>query len=511
MRKLFRFHGGIHPEQHKEQSSQLSIALAPVPDVLVLSLTQHAGLAAEPVVRVGQRVLKGELLARPGGPVSAAVHAPTSGKIEAIEARAVPNAVARSDWCIVLRPDGADRWGERTPLQLTGANRASLLARLRDFGLVGLGGAAFPSHIKLSLKDDAKIRWLVVNAAECEPYITCDDRLMRERAPELVRGLRLIGELLQPEEIVVGIEDNKPEAAAAMRAAASADQFNIDIVPIPTLYPGGGEKQLIRTLTGIEVAAGHLPLEHGVACFNIATVHAIRRAVDLGEPLIARVLTVTGNVATPRNYEALIGTPMNQLVALAQEQTGTDGYIMGGPMMGFRVAAKDVPVVKATNCIIAIDGKHFRTPPPELPCIRCGTCSVACPADLQPFELYWHTKSHNSARARDYGLADCIECGACSYVCPSKIPLVGYFRRGKSEAAAADRAARAAAQAQERSNWHEQRLQRDAREAELASAALSTAASASSEAIGIKQASVQGALERARARRNEDPATGHKS
>jgi Na+-translocating ferredoxin:NAD+ oxidoreductase subunit C len=509
MRKLFRFNGGVHPKQHKDQSTQLPIAVAPLPDVLVLPLSQHVGLAAEPIVKTGQRVLKGELLARPAGAVSAAVHAPTSGTVEAIEQRQVPNAIAKTDWCIVLRPDGEDRWGERTPLQLNGADRGTLLARLRDYGLVGLGGAAFPSHIKLNVNDDTKIRALVINAAECEPYITCDDRLMRERAPDLMRGLRVIAELLQPDEILIGIEDNKPEAASAMRAAAAAEQLACYVQPIPTLYPGGGEKQLIRTLTGIEVPAGRYPFEFGVACFNIASVHAIRRAVELGEPLISRVLTVTGNVAQPRNFEALIGTPMNQLVALAQEHAGTEGYIMGGPMMGFRVAAKDVPVVKATNCIIAMDAKQFRAPPPELPCIRCGTCSVACPADLQPFELYWHAKSHNVDKAKAYGLADCIECGACSYVCPSKIPLVGYFRQGKSEAAAQDRAARAAAQARERSDWHEQRLQRDEREAETSAAAHSTSANAQpTVAADLKQASIEAALQRARSRRSGNNSTG---
>jgi Na+-translocating ferredoxin:NAD+ oxidoreductase subunit C len=498
MRKLFRFNGGIHPRQHKDHSAQRPIALAPLPDKLVLPLSQHAGLAAEPIVKAGQRVLKGELLARPAGAVSAAVHAPASGVVVAIEQLPVPSAVARSDWCIVLRPDGEERWSERTPLTLNGAARTSLSARLRDYGVVGLGGAAFPSHIKLNVDAKTKIRSLVVNAAECEPYITCDDRLMRERAPELVRGLRLIAELLQPDEILIGIEDNKPEAAASMRAAAAAEPLTCYITPIPTLYPGGGEKQLIRTLTGIEVPAGRYPFEFGVACFNIATVHAIRRAVELGEPLISRVLTVTGNVGEPRNFEALIGTPMNQLVALAQEQDGTDGYIMGGPMMGFRVAGKELPVVKATNCIIATDAREFRAPPAELPCIRCGTCSMACPADLQPFELYWHTKSHNIDKAKHYGLADCIECGACSYVCPSKIPLVGYFRRGKGEAAAQDRAARAAAQARERSEWHDERLRRDAQEAEQSAAAHSASASASA---ALKQASIDAALQRARARR----------
>jgi electron transport complex protein RnfC len=508
MRKLFRFHGGIHPKQHKDQSTRLPIARAPLPDVLVLPLAQHVGMAAEPVVNLGQRVLKGELLARPSGSVSAAVHAPTSATVEAIEQRPVPSAVARADWCIVLRPDGEERWAERSPLDLRGADRATMFARLREFGLVGLGGAAFPSHIKLNVDGKSRIRSLVINAAECEPYITCDDRLIRERAPELVRGLRIIAELLQPQEVVIGIEDNKPEAAVSLREAAAKEPFACEVIAIPTLYPGGGEKQLIRTLTGIEVPAGRYPFEFGVACFNIATVHAIYRAAGLGEPLISRVLTVTGNVAEPRNYEALIGTPMDRLVALAGEQTGTEGYIMGGPMMGFRVAAKDLPVVKATNCIIAMDAKRFRAPPPELPCIRCGTCSVACPADLQPFELYWHTRAHDLAKAKHYGLADCIECGACSYVCPSKIPLVAYFRRGKGEAAAQERAARAAEQARERSEWHAQRLQRDQQENEPASPALGASATQNPESDALKQASIQSALQRARERRKPEPSAG---
>ncbi len=464
MRKLYHFHGGIHPPSNKTQSTRATIARAPLPAKLVIPLHQHAGETAKPVARVGERVLKGQLIGMPDGVVSSAVHASTSGTITAIDMQLIAHPSGLPNLCATLIPDGKEEWAPRKTIDYRDHSPAGLQHLLRMAGVVGLGGAAFPSDLKLSL-DKHKITTLVLNGAECEPYITCDDMLMRERAAEIVQGAEMLRFMLDAEEVLIGIEDNKPEAIASMRAAVAAGGHQrMEVIAVPTVYPGGGAKQLIRVLTGIEVAAGVRSTDMGVQCFNVATAYTIHRAFAHGEPLLSRIVTITGNVMHPRNYEVLIGTPIAELVALGVALPDTDSYIMGGPMMGFPLPSVQVPLVKATNCIIASSKKIFPPPPPVMPCIRCTRCADVCPADLQPQDLFWFAQSREFGRAQAFNLFDCIECGACSYVCPSHIPLVQYYRFAKSEIHAREHDKQLADKARVRHDYREQRIEREKQE-----------------------------------------------
>ena len=325
---------------------------------------------------------------------------------------------------------------------------------------------------------------LVINGAECEPYITCDDLLMRERANDVVRGIGIFRDLLRPAKVLIGIEDNKPEAVAAMRAAVDRLGETFSVISVPTLYPAGGAKQLIRVLTGKEVPAAKRSTDLGVQCFNVATAYTAWRAIAHGEPVVSRLVTVTGNVGEPRNYEVLIGTPMDELLQLAGPRPDTDGILMGGPMMGFLVPDTRVPVVKATNCLIAHSPALFPPKAPEMPCIRCGACATACPHELQPFEMYWFARAQNFGKTQEYHLFDCIECGCCAFVCPSRIPLVQYFRFAKSEIWAREREKKAADGAKSRFEFKQFREEREkAEKAEkLAKAAAAQAAKKAAEA-----------------------------
>jgi len=464
MRTLYKFHGGVHPPTNKDQSNQTPIKQAALPSKLLIPLLQHVGSSARPIVEVGAHVLKGQIIGRPEGHLSSAVHAPTSGTITAIDMQTVAHPSGIPDLCITLIPDGLDEWITREGHNWQVMSHTELRHKLRETGVVGLGGAVFPSDMKLYAHKH-KITTLVLNGAECEPYITCDDLLMRERAADILQGAEMMRALLYAEEVLIGIEDNKPEAIAAMRAAVAAGEHQrMEVIAVPTVYPGGGAKQLIRVLTGIEVAAGVRSTNMGVQCFNVGTAYSAWRAIRYGEPLISRIVTVTGNVAKAQNFEALIGTPSDELVAQAGELSGTTGYIMGGPMMGVLLPSKQTGVVKATNCIIAASNKLFPAPPPALPCIRCTRCADVCPSELQPQELYWFAKAKNLSKAEDYHLFDCIECGACSYVCPSSIPLVQYYRFAKSEIWAQEASQKAADAARERHEFRELRIEREKQE-----------------------------------------------
>ena len=459
MRTLHTFHGGIHPPTHKAESTQQGIGAAVIPSKLVIPFYQHAGNQAKPVVQVGEHVLKGQIIGMPEGAISSAIHASTSGTISALEQQAVAHPSGLHDLCATLIPDGKDEWIMRTPLDYSAMSADEVRKALRMAGVVGLGGATFPSDIKLSgIKN--KIHTLVLNGAECEPYISCDDMLMRERTEEILRGAKIVRTLLQAEKVLIGIEDNKPRAIAAMQQSAGAHK-HMEVVTIPTIYPGGGEKQLLRVLTGIEVPAGARPTDYGVQCFNVATVYHVWRALAHGEPLISRVVTITGNVQQPQNFEVLLGTPVQEIVARAVALPDTNGYIMGGPMMGFALPSAKVGVIKATNCIIASSEKLFPPPPPALPCIRCTRCAEVCPADLQPQELFWFAQAKNLDKAQKYNLFDCIECGACSYVCPSHIPLVQYYRFAKGEIRTRQRDKASSDAARDRYEFHLLRIERE--------------------------------------------------
>jgi len=511
MRTLHRFHGGVHPPEHKHESSELPSSRAPLPQRLVLPLQQHIGAKAKALVQADDKVLKGEVLARAEGTLSAAIHAPTSGSVLSVELHAVPHPSGLPDLCITIAPDGADRWADHAPLDYRAMPKEELLMRLRNGGIVGLGGATFPTHVKLT---SSPVQTLVLNGAECEPWITTDDLLMRERATEIVQGIEILRYLVNPAETLIGIEDNKPQAIAAVQQACA--NTGIEVVAVPTLYPTGGEKQLVKILTGKEVPSGGRPFNIGVACSNVATAYAVHRLVNHGEPMISRMVTVTGNVKTPQNLEVLLGTPIAELVRFAGGALpGSDGYIIGGPMMGLHVNDDQLSTVKGTNCIIVKSPQMFPPPPPALPCIRCTRCAQACPADLQPQELYWFANSKDFGKAQEYNLFDCIECGACAYVCPSHIPLVQYYRFAKSEIWAREKEKNAADAARIRHEFRLERIERDKREkaeklaqkekTAMFAAPAATATSASADAAPAQansedaaQAMITAAIERAR-------------
>ena len=490
MLDLFKFKGGVKPPTNKTQSNGLPIIQAPLPSRLVVPLHQSIGGKPQPVVAAGDKVLKGQLIGRADGWISSAVHAPTSGTVLEVAMHVQPHPSGLDSLCVVIEPDGEDKWIERTPVDYKTLKPEEVRERLQHSGVVGLGGAVFPTHGKLTASKTVPMEELVINGAECEPFITCDDRLMRERADEVVRGIGIFRDLLQPKKVLIGIEDNKPEAAEAMRAAVTALGETFLVVQVPTLYPAGGAKQLIRVLTGKEVPASKRSTDLGVQCFNVATAYTAWRAITHGEPVVSRLVTVSGNVREPRNYEVLIGTPMGELLQLAHPNPDTDGIIMGGPMMGFLVPDGAVPVVKATNCLIAHSERLFPPKAPEMPCIRCGACARACPHELQPFEMYWFARAKNFGKTQEYNIFDCIECGCCSFVCPSRIPLVQYFRFAKSEIWARERDKNASEGAKTRFEFKQAREEREkAEKAEkLAKVAAAQAAKKAAEEAAAAEA-----------------------
>ena len=434
MRKTHTFHGGIHPPENKLQSLRSPIVEAGIPAELTLPLSQHIGAPAQAVVSVGERVLKGQMIAEAGGFVSVPVHAPTSGTITAIEERLIAHPSGFSAPCIVIASDGLDEWAPHAGHEdYTAVPKQELLDIIRNAGVAGMGGAGFPSAVKLSIRPGTHIETLVINGTECEPYITADDILMRERAQQIVAGAEILAHIIEPKEIRIGIEDNKPEAIAAMREAAQGSRA--EIVEFPTKYPSGGEKQLIEILTGKQVPSGGLPGDIGIVCQNVGTAVAVRDAVIEGRPLISRITTVTGEgVREPQNFEVLLGTPMSYLLEKAGYSAANTGrLIMGGPMMGFTVPQAEVPIVKTTNCLLAPTEAELPTPPPAQACIRCGMCAEACPASLLPQQMFWFAQGKEFEQLEQHNLFDCIECGACSWVCPSNIPLVQYYRAAKAE------------------------------------------------------------------------------
>ncbi len=506
LRPVIAFHGGVHPPEYKHLSSDGSILPTPLPTRLVVPLLQSIGNKARLQVNVGDRVLKGQCIGMPDGAISVAAHAPTSGVVTAIGPARLAHPSGLSEQAVTIEPDGEDRWIERIPFDWRNAEPRAVREYLRDMGVVGLGGAIFPSHLKLS--DKGKVHTLIVNGAECEPYITCDDRLMRERAEGILAGTRIVQELLGADAALIGIEDNKPEAAAVMRAAIKASGIPAEVVVVPTLYPSGAAKQLINLLTGIQIPSGVRSTDMGVQCFNVGTLYAIWRALEYGEPAISRVITLTGHVERPGNYEALIGTPLDELLRMVGVKPGCAGYIYGGPMMGFELSSLDVGLSKAGNCVIAQDPQEFEQKPQEMPCIRCGNCAQVCPIELQPMDLYWFARSKRFDKSQQWELFDCIECGACAYVCPSHIRLVDYFRFSKSEIWAEERKRKEADHARQRFEFRQFREEREKREkaerlAARAAQKHEAAVTSADPADNERAAKIKAAMERAAAKKAE--------
>jgi len=494
--------GGIHPAERKELSNRTPIQPAPLPKRLTLPLNQHIGAPAEPVVSVGERVLKGQLIAAANGFVSVPVHAPTSGTVSFIGPQPYPHVSGMLAPAIVIDSDGLEEWIELTPQpDYRHLENSALVELIRQAGISGLGGAGFPTAVKLNARPTQKIHTLIINGTECEPYISADDLLMRERANELISGIDILVQLIQPDQVLIGIEDNKPEAIAAVRQALAERSYQLKV--FPTKYPSGGEKQLIQILTGVEVPSGGLPADIGMLCQNVGTCVAIHNAVIHGKPLISRITTLTGEaLAQPMNVEVLLGTPVGELLAFAGlDRSKLNRLIMGGPMMGFTLPDFAVPVIKTTNCLLASTTAELPPPPPAMPCIRCGECAEACPASLLPQQLHFFAIGQEHEQLKAHNLFDCIECGACAYVCPSSIPLVQYYRAAKGEIRDLEQKQLKAEQSKQRFELRQERLrraeeqkeaERQARAAKAAQAKAAQAqaapAAASSDAAATKPA-----------------------
>lgn len=501
-RALFPFPGGIHPAQHKRESITEPIAPVAVPPRLIIPLSQHIGTPSVPVVKVGERVLKGQVIARAEGYVSVAQHASSSGHIADIGDYPVPHPSGLNAPCIAIDTDGEDQWIDHGPeSDYRNMDPSHLRNLVREAGIVGLGGAGFPTFIKLNPGPHRRVETLIINGIECEPYITCDDVLMRERANAIVAGIRIIRHALHAASVVVAIEDNKPQAAAAMQAACARDGY--EVVVCPTVYPQGGEKQLVQVITGKEVPSHGLPLHIGIVVQNVATALAVHDAIELGRPLISRIVTVAGDgVRRPRNYEVLIGTPMSAVLHESAPQGNLDRLIMGGPMMGFALHTDAAPIIKTTNCLLALAGAPQRGP--VLPCIRCGACTDACPVSLLPQQLYWFSAARDYDQAQEHNLFDCIECGCCAYVCPSNIPLVHYYRHAKGEIWKNEQEKQRSDTARKRHEFRLERIDREKRERAERHAkkreelAVPTSSGEGDPAPDAKKAAILAAVERAK-------------
>ena len=477
----FRLRGGIHPEQRKE-TGRRAVRTIPLASRLYVPVQQHVGAPAEPLVAVGQPVLKGERIAGAQGAVSAPIHAPTSGRVVAIEPHTAPHPSGLPIQTIIIEPDGEEHWTPLPPADDPDRLTPEAIAeRVREAGIVGMGGAAFPAAVKLNLGQQKPIHTLIINGGECEPYLTCDDRLMQEHTEAVVRGARMMRRALGARRVLLAVEENKPRARSLLRRAARRDPA-MEVRAVPTRYPMGSEKQMIHYLTGHEVPAGRLSADLGVVVHNVATVRAVDEALRHHRPLVSRIVTVAGDaIRQPDNLEVPVGTPARHLV----EQCGglreePARLVLGGPMMGITIPHLDVPITKGTNGVLALGfGEVAGTSPG--PCIRCGQCVSACPIGLRPLELAARTRAQQLAEAVEHGLKDCIGCGACAYVCPSSIPLTQYFNYAKGELASQDDARRKTERTRALAAAREERLRRQ-REEKKAAAARRKAAQAAKKA-----------------------------
>ncbi len=464
-RDLNTLPGGLLLADHKQLSTCRPLAASALPQRLIIPMQQHIGQPCEALVQVGERVLKGQKIADAPGNLSAPVHASSSGRVVEIATYPIPHPSALTAPCIVIASDGEEQWCRLEPLRddPTTLEREPLVARIRAAGVVGMGGGGFPSSIKLTPGSERNIHTLVINGVECEPYITCDDLLMRSEAARVVRGIGVMLHLLRAERCLIGIEDNKPEAAAAMQAAVAEQGLpHTEVVVIPTRYPSGGEKQLIYILTGLEVPSGKIPADIGCVCHNVGTAAAVGDAIFEGRPQIERIVTLSGaGVVAPQNLRVRIGTLIADLIPQVGGYTPlANRMILGGPMMGFTLAHDQIPITKAANSILVPSAAELPDPGPALPCIRCGRCAEVCPMWLLPQQMYWHIRAKNPEKSQAYNLLDCIECGCCAHVCPSHIPLVQYFRFAKADLRERAAEARRNERAQQRSMAREERLQR---------------------------------------------------
>lgn len=427
-RLLYSFHGGLELKNFKQLSNNQESFITPLPERIILPMQQNIGAPAVPSVKKGDRVLKGQKIATANGHVSVPVHASTSGKvIEIAEQITPPNNTPQL--CVIIEPDQEDRWFDVEAVDdYMSIDPKNLQHLIREAGIVGMGGAGFPACVKLEEGTNSTVNTLIINGVECEPYISCDDRIIREKAHYIVAGTRMLRHAVQAKYCVIAIEDDMPEAFDALKKLVDND---IELVKVPTHYPAGGEKQLTKILTGKEIPSGALPIDIGVIIHNVGTAAAAYRAVTRGEPLISRYVTVSGNVKNPRNLQVLLGTPVEHcLQQVGYQPSAEDIIVMGGPMMGKNLQNIAMPVIKTTNSILVTKAQPMQN---ALPCIKCGKCVDVCPAQLLPQELFLSSQAKNWEKTQEFHLFDCIECGCCAYVCPSQIPLVQYYREAKIE------------------------------------------------------------------------------
>ncbi len=430
----FRVDGGIHPVYNKHLAKDNAIQAMPLPSLLRVSMSQHLGAPAKPVVAKGDTVLRGQIIGEPAGFISAAVHAPTSGTVKAIVQ--APTATGQSVAAVEIEPDCEDKWRDdiKGNPNWESLEVKELIDLVSDAGVAGMGGAGFPTHVKLSPPPNKTIDTLIINGAECEPYLTADNRLMIEQAENIWTGCRIIMKILGAQTVRVAIEDNKPEAIEAMEMAMASTEGNVAIVKLKTEYPQGAEKQQIFAITGKEVPSAGLPMDVGAVVENVGTTLAVWDAVVNGKPLTERVTSVTGTpVSKPGNIRNRIGTSYGDLIEFCGGTEGdTAKIISGGPMMGFAQSSLEVTTTKTTSGLLLLPPKLV-TNYSSTPCISCGRCVDGCPMYLMPCELSQMIEAEDYSAAREINLMDCIECGCCAFQCPAHRPLVQHMRQGKGQ------------------------------------------------------------------------------
>lgn len=506
LEKPIPFGGGIEISPNKAISLEKPLTKASLPNIIKIPLRQHIGLQARPIVTAGEYVYKGQCIAEAQGSISAPIHASTSGTVKEIAEHSMPNPSGAKSPCIVIDVDGKDAW-EKAPVpadDFYDLSPVKIQQKILDAGIVGLGGAGFPSAVKIIPGFNLDIELLIINAAECEPYISCDESLIRNHIKDVITGVEILAHALQADECVIAIESNKIDAIKIIEPElAKCTALDIKLKQVSHLYPAGGEKQLIKSITGIEVAADGLPVDVGIVCYNVGTAFAVKKAVVDDEPLLSRIVTITGpGIQQPCNLEVLLGTPINQIIQQCGGYSEQFEYlIMGGPMMGFRLHNDDVPVIKTSNCLLASATENNVAAAKESPCIRCDECAPVCPVKLQPQQLHWHSKEFNTERLLDYHLFDCIECGCCAYVCPSHIPLVDEYRQAKNKVWDMRRTQLDAEQNKQRYRNKQNRLKEQQQEKQKQRTAIANVTVDNDVALKNKQDEIKAAVNRVKKKR----------
>lgn len=427
---LLSFKGGVHPPEKKHFTEELKIEKLKIPDKVYMYTSNHLGKPSKIIVEIGQKVKTGQKIAESDGFISANLHSSITGEIEEITDM-INAATGKKDKVIVIKRTGDDDWCLLEKINdFKSKSSSELVERVKEAGIVGLGGAMFPTHVKLTIPKGKKADMLIINSAECEPYITIDDRMMIEKTKEIFKGIEIVMHILNVNKTIVGIENNTKKAIKTMIEANKNDE--IDVVNLQTKYPQGAEKQLITAITKKEVPSGGLPIDIGIVVLNVSTVYAIYDAVINGKPLIERGITLTGEaIKNHGNYIFRVGTKVKDLLEdMNIIESEVNRILYGGPMMGIPLPNIELATFKGNNALTVLSHKEVKDMQP-LPCIRCSSCVTVCPTGLQPYLLKKLLDIRNQDKARNEGLMDCIECGACSYGCPSNIDLVKTFKTGK--------------------------------------------------------------------------------